>query len=1180
MHFGMLNDVLYQNRPSPKLLVKTLLIMKLTAILLLITCLQVSANTFGQTITLTARDVPLEKVFAEIKKQTGYLFLYEENALKDAHSVDIDVRGVSLEKILVLCFDKQPLEYKIDDKTILVKKKNVAHLIDEPSPTGLVVGKITDEKGEAVVGATVSIKGKNATTVTNELGAFTIDAVEGDVIVISSVGFGRKELKLTKENALSGMVVKLSRKVASLDTTVVVINNGYQTISKERATGSYQVIDSKKLNEQVSTNIFDRLQGVSTLLFDNHAAKVGSTSGNVPFTIRGINTINGNTDALIVVDNFPYNGDFNNINPNDVASITILKDAAAASIWGARAGNGVVVITTKKGNFNQRMKVSFNATVSTSEKPDYFSLRQMSSSDYIDVEKLKFENGYYTGFENSIAQPNLSPVIELLIAARDGKITAEQANARIDAYRKIDNRSDMAHFYQRPVTQQYALNLSGGTGNMNYYLSAAYNKDVSPSNAINDRLTFNAGNTFKVNNNLTLTTSVLFSSLRANTATKPTGDYYQPYVRIVDDKGTPLAVNKMRDGYIDTAGGGKLMDWHDYPALDAEQQVTSTTTTGLSANVSLTYKIFKGLNLSGNYQYMYQPTLAVTNYDPDSYYVRDLVNTFSEIDWATGEVTYHVPKGGIRQLDQSPFHSNNFRGSLNFSQNFGKHDLNAMAGSDISESVVDNATHNTIYGFSEDPLSSTSVDFVNAYNSYVDGSPKFIPGNNAIGSKLINRSVGFYGNASYGYDSRYIFSFSARKDAANIFGQNVNNRWKPLWSSGLLWNINKESFYHVNWLPTFNVSATYGSRGNILTNAGGQTVIFHLTNSFYTNGPYASIPGSGGFGNPDLKWEQVSTLNLAVGFGTKNDRITGRVEVYQNKDSDLFGDALMDETAGVGTLFKKNIASMRVRGVEAVISTRNILAPFSWNTSFIFTHSKDRVTGYNQPIYNNLGYINPTGPNPMIGSPLFSLNTFKSMGLDPQTGKPIGIYHGKPSMDYDAINSEIDSSSIDFGKAILPVTYGSLNNSFSYKGFSLNFNITYKLGYYFLKPSVDYFKIIGGDNEAGFADFAKRWQKPGDEQHTNVPVFQYPNDYNVVQFYIHSTALVRKGDHIRLQYVNLNYSFNRKYFHKLPSENLTIGFNVSNLGMLWRANKDGIDPDAIGTYAPARSYSFTLSTNF
>jgi len=1180
MHFAMLNDVLYQKRPSPKLLVKTLLIMKLTAVLLIITCLQVRASTFGQTVTLTARDVPLEKVFAEIKKQTGYLFLYEENTLRYAQRVDVDVHNVDLGQMLDLCFEKQPLEYTIVDKTILVKKKTASFFINEiPLPVP-ILGKITDEKGDPVEGVTITLKGKNIVTVTDISGLFTVDAVAGDHLQITSVNFERKELKLSKENLSGGLVIKLSRKIINLDTTVVNVNNGYQSISKERVTGSYQVIDSKKLNEQVGTNIFDRLKGVTTLLFDNHAAKVGSTSGKVPFTVRGINTINGNTDALIVVDDFPYNGDFNNINPNDVASITILKDAAAASIWGARAGNGVVVITTKKGNFNQRMKVGFNATVSTSAHPDFYSMPLMSSSDYIDVEMLKFKNGYYTGYENSTSQPALSPVIELLIAARDGKITADQAKARIDAYRKIDSRSDMDYFYQRPLTQQYSLNISGGSANMNYYLSAAYNKTVTSFNAINDRLSFTAGNTFKVSSKLGISTSVMFNTLKSQTATRPEAYGPQPYTRIIDDNGNPVAINLMRDGYVDTVGGGLLMDWHYYPATDQQHRVTTTSSTGISAGINLNYRIVKGLSLSADYHYMYQPSLTFTNYDAESYYVRDLVNSFSQIDWATGEVTYNVPKGAIRQTAESAIHSNDLRMKLSYGNRWGKHDINAMVGSDVAENVTDFGTRSTIYGYTANPLSYTDVDFVHPYPTYVTGGSRYIPGDPGIDGQITKRTAGFYGNAAYGYDDRYVLSFSARKDAANIFGQNINNRWKPLWSSGLLWNINKESFYHIDWLPTLTANVTYGSRGNILDNAGAKTIIFHLTSNYYHHGPYASIPGYGGMGNPDLKWEQITTFNLGVNFGTKNDRIAGRFEVYQNKDTDLYGDALMDQTAGVGSSFRKNVASMRLRGMEANITTKNFTGPFSWTTNFIFAHLKDKVTDYNQPVYNNNQFVNPTGPNPMTGAPLFSLNTLKWGGLDPQTGKPIGIYHGKPTMNYDAIFSEVDSSSLDFGKALLPRTYGSLGNSFSYKGFSLGINISYKLGYYYLKPTVEYYSVIGGANKVGFADFAKRWQKPGDELHTDVPVFQYPADYSADRFYTNSSILVRKADHVRLQYINLAYSLNRNILRKTPFEKLTFNFHVENLGILWRANKDGVDPEALESYPTPRGYSFTISSNF
>jgi len=1164
--------------------------MRIIAFLLTCAFLQVQASGSAQSITLSGKEIPFKKVVSAIETQTGFVVFSSKSDLNSIHPVTVNVHEMPLEKFLQLILKEQHIDFKIKDKTIVLTRAVTPASVAEPTQnlpeivSNPISGKVVGPDGKPLEGITVSLKNGKVLAVTDAAGLFNANVEVGDVLQFSSINYEHATYKITSAaaNAVGdnfSFTIRLQPNVLALDSAIVTVSNGYQKISKERVTGSYQIVDSKKLNEQVGTNIFDRLVGVSTLLFDNHAAKVGTSSGKVPFTVRGINTINGNTDALIVVDNFPYNGDFNNINPNDVASITILKDAAAASIWGARAGNGVVVITTKKGNFNQRMKVGFNATVSSSDQPDFFSLPIMSSSDYIDVEKLKFQNGYYKSFENLRTRPVLSPVVELLIAARDGKINTDQANAQIDALRKIDNRSDMAYFYQRPLTQQYSLNIGGGSANMNYYLSAAYNKTVTSSNAINDRLSFTAGNTFKVSSKLGISTSIMFNTLNSKSATKPSS-YGQPYVRMIDNNGNPVAINQMRNGYVDTAGGGLLMDWHYYPAIDPQQRSTTTSSTGITANINLNYKIVKGLNITADYQYMYQPTLTFTNYDAQSYYVRNLVNSFSQINWATGEVTYNVPKGDIRQTAQTAIHSNDLRGTLNYGNRWGKHDVNAMIGSDVSESVSGSGTRSTIYGYNSNPLSFTGVDFVHPYRTYVTGSSQYIPGSPGIDAQLNKRQAAFYGNAAYGYDNRYVLSVSARKDAANVFGQNINNRWKPLWSSGLLWNIHKESFYHLDWLPTLAANVTYGSRGNILTNARAQTVIVHLTNDFYHHGPFATIPSDNGMGNPDLKWEQITTLNLAVNFGTKNDRITGRLEVYQNKDTDLYGDALMDPTAGVGNSFKKNIASMRVRGMEANISSKNLVGPLSWNTTFIFTHSKDKVTDYNQPIYNNNQFLNPTGPNPMIGAPIFSLNTLKWGGLDPQTGKPIGVYHGKPSTNYDAIFSEVDSSSLDFGKALLPTTYGSLGNTFSYKGFSLNFNIVYKLGYYFLKPTVEYYNVIGGVNKVGFADFAKRWQKPGDELYTNVPVFQYPDDYSADRFYTNSSILVRKADHVRLQYVNLSYSLNRNILRKTPFEKLTINFHVDNLWILWRSNKEGIDPEAIDNYATPRAYSFTISSNF
>ncbi|MGH2644123.1 MAG: TonB-dependent receptor plug domain-containing protein, partial [Chitinophagaceae bacterium] len=296
--------------------------------------------------------------------------------------------------------------WKLKDGIVELKKMEVSpNLYPKQGnfrDSTIFYGSVTNEEGAPVAGATVKIRGTNGGTTCNENGVFFLTNVkQNEVIEISAIGYQSTEVKLYGNKKIS---VMLKSSINTLSR--VTVSTGYQNIPKERATGSFTQIDNAVLNEQVGTNILDRLDGVASgVSFDNKV----SFQKKLGFTIRGLSSINGPQDPLIIVDNFPYDGDINNINPNDVKSITILKDAAASSIWGTKAGNGVVVITTKSGHFNHPLKVDVNTSISITGKPDLMSLHTISSSDYIDVEEMLFNNGYYDPYlTNTFYHPAVS----------------------------------------------------------------------------------------------------------------------------------------------------------------------------------------------------------------------------------------------------------------------------------------------------------------------------------------------------------------------------------------------------------------------------------------------------------------------------------------------------------------------------------------------------------------------------------------------------------------------------------------------------------------------------------------------------------------------------------------------------------------------------------------------------
>ena len=356
-------------------------LMKLTSLLFLFSCLQVYANGYAQKVTLNVKNTRLENVFNSIKIQTGYGFAYTLSVIQKSKPVTVNIKNEPLENALAICLKGQDLKYEIIDKVIIISAiengmSTTSHYSASAQYPQIlpidVKGKVVNEKGLPLAGVTVAIKGTRIATVTGPNGDFILTTVDQNAtLVFTSVNMETFELKVSGRTEL---LVNLKTKITELDDATVTVNTGYQDIPKERATGSFAKIDNKLLNQQISTNILDRLEGAVNGLAIN--SKISSSiSGGI--LIRGFSTIQGPRSPLIVVDNFPYNGDINNINPNEVENITILKDAAATSIWGTRAGNGVIVITTKKAKFNQPLAIDFSTNLSVIDEPDLYYRKRM-----------------------------------------------------------------------------------------------------------------------------------------------------------------------------------------------------------------------------------------------------------------------------------------------------------------------------------------------------------------------------------------------------------------------------------------------------------------------------------------------------------------------------------------------------------------------------------------------------------------------------------------------------------------------------------------------------------------------------------------------------------------------------------------------------------------------------------
>jgi TonB-linked SusC/RagA family outer membrane protein len=1025
-----------------------------------------------------------------------------------------------------------------------------------------VKGVVRGADHKALIGANVLIPGSAYRAQTDSTGRFQLMVPPGRYRVRATyIGYlpANADLKAPATD-----LILVLNETGGGELGEVVVSTGYQQFAKERATGSFVAVDKALLNRSVSTDILDRLRDVVPgLSFNTLGTRI---------SVRGQSTLFSNAAPLIVVDGFPYNQPIENLNPADVETVTVLKDAAAASIWGARAGNGVIVITTNKGGFNRPVKVSLNANVTVGARPDLYYRPQMSSGDYIELEKRLFTAGYFSGQENADGHLPLSPVVGLLASARDGQIGAAAADQQIAALKTQDVRRDLQqYFYRGSVNQQYSIGLDGGSMNQRYAYTAGFDRNLD-SQAGNgfDRVTLSGKNTWTMfTGRLEIATDLNLTETRASAGYSPLltwnkGETIYPYAQLADASGSALPlIHDYRDAFVSAAPGAGLLNWQYKPLDELRQSDNHNKMTDYRVNTGIAYHILTGLKAQVLYQYDHSATMARQLQGAGSYYARDMVNRFTQAA-DDGTLSRPLPQGGILDLSNGSSVNHDGRLQLDYDGSWGKkNELSAIAGYELQSLRVTGDSYR-LYGYDNEHATTQQVDGVTQYpfydNAFLSGSIPL----NLSEAEAVDHYRSWYANAAYTYDRRLTLSGSARLDQSNLFGVKTNQKGVPLWSAGAAWELSKEAFYHAEWLPYLKLRATFGYNGNVNKNLSAYTTASYFDGSGTQNLlPYASIINPP---NPGLRWERIRHINFGLDFGSANRRINGTVEFYLKKGLDLIGNTSYAPSSGI-TLFRGNTADTKGHGVDLNLDSRNLTGRLKWSTNFILSYVKDQVTAYGQ-VSNVTDYLSSAyyGGFPLQGRPLYALYSYKWAGLDPQTGDPQGYLNGSVSKDYGAMAAAATPENLVYNGPSRPVVFGALRNTFTYGGLSLSANISYSLGYYFRRTSVRYGDDDGLSQQHG--DYAMRWQHPGDELRTVVPSLPAETNIQRDDFYTYSSALVDKGDHIRLRDINLAYAFGKGSLSFLPGTALQVYIYANNLGIIWRANKDHLDPDA-GLFYPS-----------
>jgi len=1141
-------------------------------------------------VNMELNNASLIEAFNLIEEQTKFTFGYGREIIDSQHKVSLIAQNQSLRLVLDKLSTDAHLNFHRVNRNISVSPvKETLDQTDKQIPdvgkdqsSYNVSGIVRAPDGQPIPGVNVVEKGTANGTVTDVDGNYSITvSSEEAILTYSFIGYRTMDIPVDGQTRID---ISMKEDVSTL-SAVEIYSTGYQQLPPERATGSFAFVDQELIKRSTSTDIISRLESVTPgLLFDKRGASDATGMDQRNLRIRGVNSIESDNSPLIVVDNFPYEGDINNINPNDVESVTVLRDAAAASIWGARAANGVIVITLKQGKKNQPLSVSFSSNITVGEKPDlHYSPRFISSPDFIGLEEELFNRGYYNSTESNPFKTPLSPVVELLIQERDGLISSEELNDALKQLGQNDVRNEAEkYFYRKSILQQYALNISGGNDKVQHYLSAGYDKNLSNIDG-NDlqRITLVSRNTFQPIKPLQLALGInLTNQQQHNNGFRwgQTGTEL-PYNRFADEVGNWLSVtNTLRSTYLQEMEDQGLMDWQYRPLQEKSLNDISDANTEYRINTGLEYKIVNPLSISLKYQYQQINGLYENLQDKNSFYIRNQVNRFTQEDGSS-----LFPYGDIltRRANKQVAHS--ARIQTNYQQKLSNdHMLSALAGMETRQ-VHSEGYSTEVYGYDDNVLTyENQLDYITWYPTLPRGAAR-IPLPSTSLSDLTDRYLSYFGNASYTFKNRYVLTGSARYDASNLFGVKTNQKGVPLWSIGSSWTISEEPFYHSSLLSYLRMRATYGSNGNI-----NKSVTAFPTATYGTDRTTSqSMLSLSTPGNPQLRWEKINMINLGVDFASKDDRISGTFEFYNKHGHDIIGEMPLDPTTGAvlssNLTNKINYAETQTRGFDLQLNTINIDRHFQWSSNILLSYSGNKILKFSNESLRYTTIISGTSLNtsglPQEGKPIDGLYSIPWFGLEHETGDPLVEIDQELVKDYSTYVRNLTIEDLIYNGVNVAPFYESLRNNFSWKGLSLSVNVSWKTGYYFRRSTLSYTNLFS--NWEMHEDYMGRWQNPGDENHSNIPSMPESSDNYRDIVYKNSEVLIEKGDHIRLEDVNIGYTLSQNSSPWLPFKELRVFGYARNLGILWQASKSGLDPDyPNASYRTPRTYSIGLNATF
>ena len=1081
-----------------------------------------------------------------------------------------------------------------------------------------VTGVVKDSDGIPLVGVSVMVPGTKTGTVTGFDGDYKINVAKGKTLRYSFIGFQTVDKKVDKA------VIDLVMEPEALQMETVVVT-GYSSVELRKSTGAVAVLSSDKLKDNPLKTVDQLLQGqLAGVDVKLTSGRPGAAS---KVRIRGTNTITGNAEPLWVIDGVPMqknvpsmntsqiqSGDFDNIfatgigsiNPNDIESITVLKDASAAAIYGSQAANGVIVVTTKQGKAG-KAHVSYSGSVSLQTKPSR-SPDLMNSREKLAWEQELWDEFAADGFNKT--QSGISthyPVVGIVGQIRSGYgrfkgWSKEQQDAYIE---ELGSQSTdwFDVLFRNTVSTSHYLSVSGGSDKLTYYVSGGYGWNNGVVVKTNSRsANFSAKIDTRPAKWIKFGVQADFSNQKAlspsnNVNMFKYAYFANPYEMLYNEDGSYRA----DETYFSLPlANGSIVSVIPDNGINIMREINETSSEATSSSFTIkgntTINIVRGLVFTGLASYTYNGDMS-ENINGKNTYAAFLDRPFESS--AISQRKY----GSITQMS-SYNTSYILRGQFNYSKTFAEwHNFNAIAGAEIRSSYAKSLTtkrygYDPVTGNHSTPLfpnngtDKIEYDKLITFGKYMDGS--------AGQSIMEDAFASFYGTASYNYRSRYIFSATLRSDGSNNFGS--DEQFNLNWSVSGAWNIDQE-----RWMqPVSHVISTLGLRGGFGYTGGVNKSVYpvlimnyssvfrNAEDDFYRMGSIQNAP------NPNLRWEKNRTINAGLTFGFLKDRITGEFSWYNNKNLDQVTSVRVPYTTGFGSQ-SYNTSEQVNTGVELTLSATVLrMKDFSWRITANGAYNYNELTKYESPRGDIFGEY-------YVGYPLGKIFTGKTSGIDPETG----IYNFIPRPDVKFKNDEDRRQYQNYlfyvGTSNAPWT-GGFSTSLSYKNFSINMVGNFSLGGKIVNDIVspaDYGDVGSGSGEPIQSSrndlyvnhlnvvraVTHRWtpENPVTDGYPRLidaygprledSKGQYLDKRRPYASTLTKCILLEDVSYLKFSSISFSYSLPDRWAKAMKMEGVSASFLMNNLFVL--TNYSGIDPETSGAvYPPSRSFTFSLSLSF